>query len=96
MKTFTKFTIIAAALAAFASSGALAHERYMGQRLAWHWVHGQYTPLYVPDTPKTIAVYAGRTGMSDRTMMDRETPRSRFVFRFNAHGDRTGFYVFDK
>ena len=95
MKTFTKLTMIAATVAAFAGSAALADDR-PGMRLEWRWVHGQYMSLYVPDKPMTIAVYADRTGVTDRTTMQGETLKTRYTFGFNAHGERTGFYMFDK
>ena len=95
MKTFAKLTIIAAVVAAFSSSAALAGDM-TDTRLEWRWVHGQFMSIYVPATPKTIAVYADRTGFTDRTTMPGNTLKTRFTYGFNAHGDRTSYYMFDK
>lgn len=87
--------MIAATVAAFAGSTAFAGDM-SNTRLEWRFVHGQFMAIYVPDSPKTIAVYAGRTGVTQRTPVQGETPKTRFEYRFNAHGDRMGIHVFDK
>ena len=85
MKTITKLTIIAATVAAFASSAAIADNiRLWNQnaREAREAMRNQQT---------TVAVYPDRRGVNERGSRE----GIRFEPRWNTHGQFVGLYVPD-
>ena len=88
MKTVTKLSLIAATVAAFASSAAFADDQQLQNRLAL-----QRDQMQGSQKSTTIAVYAGRHGVSQRSTMRNERTETRFELRSNAHGQVFGAYV---
>jgi len=81
MKTITKLSLIAAALAAIGTSAAFADDQQLQNRLALQQL-GQKSA--------TIAVYASRRGVSQRRAMQDERSEPRFELRTNAQGQQFG------
>lgn len=88
MKTITKLSLIAATLAAFTSSAALADDSQLQIRLAL-----QRQAAERNQQPTTIAVYAHRHGVSQRSAMQDDRSVLRFDRRMNAKGESFGIYV---
>ena len=76
MKTVTKLSLIAATVAAFASSAAFADDSQLRNQIA---LQRQDARRNQPST--TIAVYAGRHGVSQRSAMQDQRSEVRFEWR---------------
>jgi hypothetical protein len=87
MKTITKLSLIAATFAAIGTSAAFAGDAQLQNRLA---IERQNAPLNQQSA--TIAVYAGRHGVSQRSAMQDNRSDLRFELRTNAQGQQ--FAVF--
>ena len=85
MKTIMKLSLIAATLAAFTSSVALADDSQLQIRLA---LQRQAAERNQQST--TIAVYAHRHGVSQRSAMQDRRSETRIEWRTNANGQRFG------
>jgi hypothetical protein len=88
MKHITKLSILAAVVAGFGTSAALADDPQLQNRLALQRAQAQGS-----ERTTTVAVYAvkGLTlGRADRTQ---ERSESRFELRTNAHGQTFGTYA---
>ncbi len=88
MKHITTFAVIAAAVAAFGTSAAFADDQQLQNQLAL-----QRAQMERDYNTTTIAVYAGRHGVSQRSTMQNERTESRFELRSNAHGETFGVWV---
>jgi hypothetical protein len=86
MRTITKLIIITASVAAFASSAAFADNQQLQNRLALERQQAERN-----QKATTVAVYAGRQGISQQG----ERQRVRFERRWDAHGQFFGLYVPD-
>ena len=88
MKTITKFSIIAATLAALGTSAAFADDQQLQNRLAL-----QRQAAERSQKSTTIAVYAGHHGVVSRSAMQEQRSKVRFERRMNAKGQAFGIYV---
>lgn len=88
MKHITKLAFIVAAVAAIGTSVASADDQQLRHRL-----NTQRQELQNNQQPTTIAIYAGRRGVSQRSMMRDERTGTRFELRSNAHGQVYPAYV---
>ena len=88
MKTVTKLSLIAATFAAIATSAAFADDQQLQTRLAV-----QRAQMQPSQKSTTIAVYADRHGVSQRSTMQDERRDSRFELRSNGHGQTFGAWV---
>lgn len=88
MKNITTFALIAATVAAIGTSAAFADDQQLQNRLALQRAQSQTS-----QKTTTIAVYAGRHGVSQRSAMRNERTDSRFELRSNAHGQTFGAWV---
>lgn len=88
MKTVTKLSLIAATVAAFASNAAFADDQQLQNRLALQRQDAQRN-----QTSTTIAVYAGRHGVSQRSARQDQRADVRFELRTNAKGQQFGVFA---
>lgn len=90
MKTITKLSLIAATVAAFASSAALAGDTQLENRLALQRQAAERNKT------TTIAVYAGRHGVSQPCAMQDQRVGSHFELRTASKGQPWGTFVPNK
>lgn len=88
MKTVTKLSLIAATLAAIGTSVAFADDQQLQNRLAL-----QRAQMQASQKSTTIALYADRHGVSQRSAMQVKRTEGRFELRSNAHGQTFGAWV---
>jgi uncharacterized protein (DUF2141 family) len=88
MKNITKLSLIAATLAVIGSSAALASDSQLENRLAL-----QQRDAERVQKSTTIAVYAGRQGVSQRKSVEGDRSEVRFEWRTPARGQGYGSYV---
>jgi hypothetical protein len=88
MKLLTKLSLIAATLTAIGTSAAFADDQQLQNRLSVERAQNSARGQQI-----TVAVYAGRHGVSQRNAMQGERSETRFELRSNAHGQVTGAYV---
>ena len=85
MKTVTKLSLIAATLAAIGTSAAFADDSQLRNRIDLQRQDAQRN-----QQSTTIAVYAGRHGVSQRSAMQDRRSETRIEWRTNANGQRFG------
>ena len=88
MKTITKLSLIAATLAAIGTSAAFAGDSQLANRLALQRLAAERN-----GKSTTVAVYANRQGVSQRSAMQNDRSELRFEQRMNAKGETFGIYV---
>lgn len=88
MKTITKLSLIAATLAAIGTSAAFADDSQLQNRLVL-----QRQAAERDQKSTTIAVYAHRHGVTQRSTMLDDRSELRFELRTNAKGQGFGIYV---
>lgn len=89
MKTFTKFSLLAAFAALLGTGSALADDQQLQTRLAI-----QRAQMDKNSRTTTVAVYAGNRAVGrDYCKMDQPRTATRFELRSNAHGQQFGVFV---
>jgi uncharacterized protein (DUF2141 family) len=88
MKHSTTFALIAAAVAALGTSAAFADDQQLQNRLTL-----QRAQMERDQKTTSIAVYADRHGVGQRSTMQNERSETRFEFISNAHGQTIGAWV---
>lgn len=88
MKTFTKFSLLAAFAALLGSGTALADDQQLQNRLALQRAQMD------KNQRTTVAVYAGNRGVGrDYRRTSQARSATRFELRTNAHGQQFGAFV---
>ena len=85
MKTITKLSLIAAALAALGTSAAFADDQQLQNRIALQRMQSQRTT--------TVAAYANHHGVGRSADMPKERGAVRYETRTNAKGQQFGLFV---
>ncbi len=109
MKLITKLSLVAATFAAIGTSVAFADDQQLQNRLARqraadstprlqrHFNAKVQSFTYVPaKKTTTIAVYADRQGVNQRSAAQDEPAKTHFEWRWNANGQRFGLFVRDR
>lgn len=92
MKTIMKLSLAALAATVITAGTASAGEPSNSNFVYRMTAHG-FQGFYVPDKPTTVAVYGDRQSVGQRGGMQNDRSEGRWEMRFNAHGDRSLFYV---
>ena len=88
MKTVMKLSLIAATFAAIGTSAAFADDQQLQNRLAL-----QRAQMERDQKTTSIAVYADRHGVGQRSTMQNERSETRFELISNAHGQTFGVWL---
>jgi riboflavin biosynthesis pyrimidine reductase len=88
MKHITKISVAAATFAVIGTSAALADDPHLQNRLA-----AQQRDTQLNQRSTTIAVYANRQGVGQRSVIQDDRSDVRFEWRTNPKGQGFGAYV---
>lgn len=88
MKNLTKLSLIAVALTVLAGSTGFAADQQLENRLALERARAGANPRAT-----TVAVYAGRHGVSQRNVVQAERMEGRYEMRSNGHGGTFSVWV---
>lgn len=89
MKTITKLSLIAATLAVFGASTALADDQQLQNRLAMQRAQNPQGSLRTT----TVAIYNVKGLTLGRTASTEQPLETRFELRSNAHGQQFGVFA---
>jgi hypothetical protein len=93
MKHSTTFALIAAAVAALGTIAAFADDQQLQNRLALQRAQMERDQMERDQKTTSVAVYADRHGVGQRSTMQNERSETRFEFISNAHGQTIGAWV---